>query len=203
MNFDALMKKIANDPLSKSLPLVLRIAITINDVSFSKWVKLELNGYFNTNPELTEEVVVPEYRTVTGYHCDDFDRKLMIKDPNLSFVNTTRLRFGVAELEKFSNKDTEYSYRDLNMSEIINRNMNVDVSKFLFHTTQIAGILSSIQTELIERLLHLKNKIEKLSEKGVISPTEDIVDLKPNFFGLGLILNALARKWKDYTTSNK
>lgn len=203
MNFDTLIDEITHEPLSKSLPVVLRIAITINDEALAKWVKLELNGYFNTNSELTEEVEVPEYRTVSGYHADEFDRKLMITDPDLSFVNTTRLRFGVSELEMYSKKNTTYSYRDQNMCEIINRNMNVEISKFVFHTGQIAGILSAVQTELIERLLPFKEQIKELSSGAHISQTEDIVDLKPNFFGIGLNLNALARKWKDYTTKKK
>jgi hypothetical protein len=203
MNFDTLIKEITSEPLSKSLPLVLRIAITANNDSLAKWVKLELNGYFNTNPELTEEVVVPEYRTVTGYHSDEFDRKLMITDHDLSFVNKTRVRFGVAELEMYSRENTNFSYQDQDMCELINRHMNVKISKFIFHTGQIAGILSAIQTKLIESLLPLRGQIEQLSSKNNISPTEDIVELKPNFCGIGLNINALARKWKDYTTKKR
>lgn len=44
---------------------------------------------------------------------------------------------------------------------------------------------------------------EKGERLGEIRSTEDVVDLKPNFFGIGLNLNALARKWKDYTTKKK
>lgn len=203
MNFDELMQTVSNEPLSKSLPLVLRLAITINEPELVKWVKLELNGYFNTNPGLTEDVIVPEYRTVAGQHSDDFGRPLVINDVDLAFVNTTRLRFGVADLEKFSDESSQYSYRDPNMSEIIKRNMGVDVTTYTFHTGQAVGVLSGIQTALIEKLVPLKRAIEGLSEKGIITPAEDIVELKPNFFGIGLNLNALARKWKDYTSKNK
>lgn len=200
MHFEKLMEIVANEPLSKSLPVVMRLAITINEPELIKWVKLELNGYFNTNPELTEEVVVPEYRTVAGQHSGDFARPLIIDDADLAFVNTTRLRFGVADLEKFSEESTQYSYRDPNMSEIIKRNMGVEVTTYTFHTGQAAGVLSGIQTALIEKLVPLKDKIEGSSEKGVITPAEDIIELKPNFFGIGVNLNALARKWKDFTS---
>ncbi len=197
------MEIISNEPLSKSLPVVLRLVITIDEPEILKWVKLELNGYFNTNHELTEEVIVPEYRTVAGQHSDDFGRPLVIKDADLAFVNTTRLRFGVADLEKFAEDNSTYSYRDPNMTEIIQNNMGVEVTTYTFHTGQAAGVLGGIKTELIEKLVPLKDKIEGLSEKGIVSPSEDIIELKPNFFGIGLNLNALGRKWKNYISKNK
>ncbi|MCG7946621.1 MAG: hypothetical protein N0C84_09815 [Candidatus Thiodiazotropha taylori] len=203
MNFDKLIEIVPNEPLSKSLPVVLRLAITVDDHDLIKWVKLELNGYFNTNPELTEEVIVPEYRTVAGQHSDDFGRPLVINDADLTFVNTTRLRFGVADLEKFVEENSEYSYRDPNMTEIIKKNMGVEVTTYTFHTGQAAGILAGIKTELIERLMPLKDKVEGSNEKGIISPTEDVIELKPNFFGIGLNLNALGRKWKNYISKKK
>ena len=81
--------------------------------------------------------------------------------------------------------------------------MGVDVSIYTFHTGQVAGVLSGIQTELIEKLAPLKAKIESSSDKGITTPAEDVIELKPNFFGIGLNLNALARKWKDYISKTK
>ena len=90
MNFDFIMKRIDDEPLSKSLPMVLRLSQSIDASDLEKWIRLELNGYFNTNPALTEEVIVPEYRTVAGHHSDDYGRPLVIKDRD----------FGIREHDK-------------------------------------------------------------------------------------------------------
>ena len=44
----------------------------------------------------------------------------------------------------------------------------------------------------------LKNKLESSSvSMNDSNIKEDIIDIKPNFFGLGINLNALARKWQS------
>src|SRR5664280_697439 len=97
--YDPLMKSIEELPLSKSLQKILCVAQELKDNEFEKWIRLELHGYWNTNSALTEEVVVPEYRTVAGYYTDDYGRQLVISDPKSGYINETRLRFGVIEME--------------------------------------------------------------------------------------------------------
>ena len=53
---------------------------------------------------MTHDVVVPEYRTVGGQWYDEFGRVFLVTDPKLGFVNETRLRPGVEELEGFVGK---------------------------------------------------------------------------------------------------
>jgi hypothetical protein len=79
--YDQLIKAIEELLLSKSLQKVLPVAQELKDTEFEKWIRLELHGYWNTNSALTEEVVVPEYRTVAGYYTDDYGRQLVISDP--------------------------------------------------------------------------------------------------------------------------
>lgn len=203
MNFNSILKKIDDEPLSKSLPMVLRLSKSIGESDLEKWVKLELNGYFNTNPALTDEVVVPEFRTVTGQHSDDYGRPLVIKDHKLAFVNTTRTRYGVADLERMLDENFTCSYRDALMSEIIKNNLDVEVSIFSFHTRQFAGVLSGIKAELSERLMAIKGQIEDVETDLASPPQEDVIELKPNFFGLGLNLNALLRRWQEFQSKRK
>lgn len=87
VQYDQLMKSIEELPLGKALQKTLRVAQELKDNVFEKWIRLELHGYWNTNSALTEEVVVPEYRTVAGYYTDDYGRQLILSDPKAGFIN--------------------------------------------------------------------------------------------------------------------
>ncbi len=142
MQFDDLIKKIESEPLSKVLPVVMRITYPINNTKLQQWLKLELNGYFIPNPALTDDVNVPEYRTVSGQHFDDFGRRLDFEQSELNFVNTTILRYGVSDLEYMFEKGGSFSIRDPNMCEFIKSNFEVEVTQFSFDSKQIGGILT-------------------------------------------------------------
>jgi hypothetical protein len=53
-------------PLSELVAELLVLAQEDGHSEVAKWAALELGGYFRGNSALTEEVVVPEYRTVAG-----------------------------------------------------------------------------------------------------------------------------------------
>lgn len=203
MKFDSVMKIIDEETLSKSLPKILRLSQSIGASDLEKWIRLELNGYFNTNPALTADVIVPEYRTVVGHHSDDYGRPLIIKNHDLAFVNTTRVRFGAADLERMLDENFKYSYRDPLMSETIKNNMGVEVTVYSFHTSQLAGVIAGIKTELSDRLMEIRNQIEGTETDFVSTPKEDVIELKPNFYGIGLNLNALGRRWKELISKRK
>ena len=148
MKFEELIKKLDSEPLSKVLPIALRVAQEINKTDFEKWIKLELNGYFNTNPAMSDGVEVPEYRTITGQHYDDLGRRLEVGQSNLNFVNTTRIRYSTVELENMIEKGGEFSVRDPFMCEMIKDNLKVEVTQFSFPSAQIVSILTAIKTEL-------------------------------------------------------
>ena len=132
MKFEELIKKLDSEPLSKVLPIVLRIAQAINNADLEKWLKLELNGYFNTNPVMSHDVEVPEYRTITGEHYDDIGRRLEVGQSSLNFVNTTRIRYSTVELENMLEKGGNFSIRDPFMCEMIKDMLKVEVTQFFF-----------------------------------------------------------------------
>lgn len=101
----SLLRKIDKRPLSEIFPTVIRMAKSSGNPNLEKWSRLELHGYWNTNEALTDEVVVPEYRTVPGQWLDDFGRVLLIDQPGLEFLNEMRLRQGVLELEGWIGAD--------------------------------------------------------------------------------------------------
>jgi len=150
--------------LSSILTSVLILSKQISDKKLEKWTELEINSYFNSNKALTEEVVVPEYRTVGGQYHDIYGRPLIIKDPKLTFVNEYRLRHSVSELEKLSESNKLISFQDPSFTEIINKELKIDVNSFTFSSTSIIGVLDGIRTNLINQLMAIAPAVEKMGE---------------------------------------
>lgn len=98
---DKILKALDRDPMSTNLRETLRLANRLSDTELRNWCRLELGGYIASNPAMTDETVVPEYRTVVGQHADIYGRVLMVPT-DLSFINETRIRNGVEELEALS-----------------------------------------------------------------------------------------------------
>jgi AbiTii len=194
--YDQLMKSIEELPLSQSLQKILRVAQELKEKEFEKWVRLELHGYWNTNSALTEEVVVPEYRTVAGYYADDYGRQLVISDPKAGFINETRLRFGVIEMEGMIGAKGPLAFRAPQFTEIIRDALQVEVTAFNFSPKAVPSVLEAIRTELSDRLVSRKDKLQGRDIEHQESKMEDVIQLKPNFYGIGLDLNALWRKFK-------
>jgi uncharacterized protein (TIGR02391 family) len=146
--------------LSEILPSVLILAKQINNQDLVKWTQLELGSYFNSNSALTEDVTVPEYRTVVGQYFGAYKRPLVFEDPGMQFVNQVRMRNSVAELEKLSEENKMLSIQDPSYLQLIRSNLKVDVQYFSFNSTALAGVLDGIRNALIEKLLQLAIEVE-------------------------------------------
>jgi hypothetical protein len=194
--YDQLMKSIEELSLGKSLQKTLRVAQELKDNEFEKWIRLELHGYWNTNEALTEEVVVPEYRTVAGYYTDDYGRQLVLSDFNAGFINETRLRFGVVEMEGMLGANGPLAFRAPQFAEIIRNELGVEVTTFNFSPKAVPPVLEAIRTELSDRLMSRKDKLQEHDIESKESRTEDVLQLKPNIYGIGVDLKALWRKFK-------
>lgn len=150
--------------LSGILPSVLILSKKIDSKELEKWIQLEMNGYISSNPALTNEVVVPEYRIVPGQYHDIYGRPLIIEDPELRFVNEYRLRHGVSELEKLSRSSKLLTLQDQNFIKIVKDNLKVEVHSFSFSSTSITGILDAIRTNLINKLMSITQLIEETTQ---------------------------------------
>lgn len=144
------------EKLSNVLLSCLNIAVLNNNTELEKWLKLELNGYFDTNPDYTGETV-PEYRTVTGQFYDNYNRPFVVEDEKLFFVNQTRLRNGVGELELLIEGGKTATLRDIALNQLIKTHFDVTIHKFIFSTTEIRAILEQVRTMLLTRLLEHSN----------------------------------------------
>jgi hypothetical protein len=176
------LKMLDEMPLSKLLPKALQFSQEIKDVEFEKWIRLELHGYWNTNPALTEDTIVPEYRTVTGYYTDDYGSVLSITDPKIAFDNEVRLRFGVVEIEGILGAKGPIGFKPLDLIETINENLKVHVTTYYFSPGKFPRA-NSIKTELSDQL-SLEKEISILIvniPRRLKNPK--YIDIKPNFMG--------------------
>jgi hypothetical protein len=193
---EALLTTIEQQPLSRSLVTVLRTAGEIGDDGFAAWVKLELMGYLSGNAAMTKDVIVPEYRAVSGLWYDDFGRPLVIDDPTLDFVNEIRLRYGAAELEGAASATDVLSMRENKLAEIIQQNLGATVTVFRFQSASVRQVLTNIKLHLIDHVTGRRDKINCLAAADSIAqaPEPDILQIRPNLYGIGLDLRALWRK---------
>ena len=188
--FDELFNDLDNRPLSEALPRILRVAQETGDSELEQWVRLELNGYWRSNSAMSDNVEVPEYRTVVGRWKDDFGNVFVIPTENFSFLNEFPLRNAVIELEAYQQSENELGLREIELSTILREQLNIDVSTFWFKAIAVRAVLSDIRIQASDRLMERRSMLSQLTT-DVYSDEPDIIELRPNFYGIGLNLRAL------------
>ncbi|MFL0196432.1 hypothetical protein ACJDU8_12825 [Clostridium sp. WILCCON 0269] len=158
--YNKLSTKVHISPLSELLPLALKLALELKDLDFEKWIHLEYEGYFNTNPYLTSEIKVPKYRIVVGNYLDIYARLINVQNPKFNFINEYRLRHGVAELENLSKNEQFITISDPDLMDFVNKNLNINALCFRFSPSCIQDVLSSIRARLIDNLSKIKIKYD-------------------------------------------
>jgi len=192
--FDELLRVAEDQPLSRSLPRVLSAANKVGAGGLSQWAKLELMGYLSENPAMTDDVVVPEYRTVVGTWYDDFGRMFRVDDPKMSFVNEIRLRHGVAELEALARATGPLDAVEHPSAALIRDSLAVPVTVFRFDPRAAAQILMNIRVHLIDQLAADRERFDDLSVQPD-APAAEILKIAPEFYGVGVDLKALWRRF--------
>ena len=122
----------------------------LGDKEFERWILCELTGYSPST--MAETDIVPEYRSIPIRHVDVHRRPLIVDDPGLSFVNETRLRFGVRELEAYAKQGGMLFAHDQQFVTLIKEHLHRDVIQFSFSAAGIFGILDSIRAKLLDRV---------------------------------------------------
>jgi len=159
--YDDLLTRVSRGPLPDLLASLVVLAKEVQDPHLEKWARLEHEGYYKQNPAMSEDVVVPDYRTVPGQRLDDFDRLFVIDDHELRFINEHRLREGVAELEKHSRAPSPLRFEDPFAAKLIRENLSVEVRWFRFSPSSIEAVLTAIRGRLLDQLYSLRPAIER------------------------------------------
>lgn len=191
--FNQIMAETERQLLDRSLSIALRIANLIGDDELISWIRLELMGYLAENPAMTENTVVPPYRTVPGQWYDDYDRPFVVEDPKLTFINEIRLHQGATELQGLGTAKSSLAVRQMELSDIIRRELDVAVSVFRFQPRSVNQVLTNIKLELLDQLTKRWEKIAALPE--LEQPVEnEILRLRPELYGVSVDLKALWRR---------
>lgn len=166
---DDIIKRLqSTEQLSAIFPSILILAKQIKDKELEKWVLLEMNGYLNTNPSLTEDIKVPSYRIVPGQFYDLYNRPLIITDPKLSFINEYRLRQSIKEIEEMSKTEGLMSIHDAHLTNLIWEGLKVKVHTFDFSAKSTFGILESIKTIALNKLFEvLPEQTHKIKDNEI------------------------------------
>jgi len=69
------------------------------------------------------------------------------------------------------------------------------VYSFRFSAVHLTGILSAVRTELSEKLVAL-DRVSNAVPTSASVEAEEILELRPNLYGIGIDLRALWRRWK-------
>jgi len=162
------IQKTSDLELSAVLPKVLTIAKQLEDKDFEKWLLLETNGYFNTNPALTKDVEVPKYRKVAGQYNDKYGRPIIIEDPILYPASNYPMREGVAELEDFTKKRGRLLLRNPFVNETLSKAWGIEVDTFIFRGNSLKSVISEIRNHLLSWLIVKQKEINtSFNEIGV------------------------------------
>jgi len=163
-----IIQKVSDLEISAVLPKILTIAKQLEDKDFEKWLLLEANGYFNTNPALTKDVEVPKYRKVAGQYSDKYGIPIIIEDPILYPASNYPMREGVAELEDFSKKRGRLLFRNPFVNATLSKAWGVEVDSFTFRGNSLKTVISEIRNHLLSWLIEKQKEINNsLNEIGV------------------------------------
>jgi len=173
----------ANDLIaSELLSRAYTLAKLANDQQLEKWLLLETSGYFDTNPALTDDIYVPNYRKVPGYYQDKVGRPLLIEDPDLAkILNHYHIREGAAELEAIAGKNGMTSLRNAFVNSQIRQSLGVEVDEFHFKNFSVKSILHEIRNQVISRLIELRKTLSENAVAVGISPDtpKELINLHP------------------------
>ncbi len=197
--FKRILGMIDDKPLSKMLPKAIRLGQKLGDSELEEWSRLELLGYWDSNEVITEDTVVPTYRTVPGYWVNQYGQRLVFADPKIAFVNEMCLRYGVIELESFSLADGQIACEADEFARILREHLNVDASLFVFSPRIIPQVLEGIRIRLSDLLVaREKRRGGGLDVEAADLTQEEIVEIKPSFYGITVDLRALWRRLQSH-----
>ena len=169
-SIDAIILQIrSGEKLSAIAMSAIVVAKRLKNADLESWLKLELNGYLNTNPDFHGETI-PEYRTVVGNYFDGLKQRIEIENPALAFVNENRLRNGIEELEQFALREKSSQLHDPARFKLIEDSLKVTVRTFVFQHTEVLAILNQLKTQLLTKLLDLETTTPAENQEISIMP---------------------------------
>ena len=179
--YDELLAKSAKESLSKLLPTAFRVSNALNDNAFSKWARLEMNGYLNTNQAYTDDVEVPKYREIKGKHVDAYGKSLKGNQKVKGISNKTRICESIDTIEELSAKEKSVYIEDHYNMEILKENPDIDTLNFKLEPAELTGVTKAIRTKLTEWLEEIKPSIGKYQDNIFKKSLKAVVSFVKNW----------------------
>lgn len=163
---DSLRDRAHTAPVSELLLGLVRLAKAAGRDDIFRWAKLECDGYHSGNPLAAKDDVVPEYRTVAGRYFDQFGRMLNIRDPKISIINSHRVEWSTAEIERMAqSKDDLIQLHNPWANDLIRQYLKVEVHSLRLSPASLVGVLAAIRSRAIDYLDELDDAIEPVRTK--------------------------------------
>lgn len=178
VSFNSIIGSASTEPLSTLLLSSLVLAKSICSDEFERWLKLEISGYYNTNPTFEDDVIVPNYRMIPGYYEDENSNRI-----NFGFLTHYPIREGVKDLEKQVEKNSWMSIVSPITNKELVESLPFKIDKFIFNSDSITPVLNEIRISLIEKLFDIEPIVKGYDEnsyKASIGDSNDEVGITKN-----------------------
>ncbi|MFP5111600.1 TIGR02391 family protein [Bacillaceae bacterium C204] len=182
---------ISSDTVTNLMNQLILLAHEAEDFDTERWAKLELNGYFDSNPVFQEQDEIPKYRFIAGQYYDVYGSPLIFDNPDLHFITQYPLRQPLPELENLINKDKSLAIVDQHALKLLRDHLKVNVHQFLFTPTTVIGVLSAIRTQILERTQKIKAKLSIINNDGQSESEFALSGLHPR------VINVAGKLFKD------
>jgi len=147
----------SEEDLTFAMNKALTLALSTENNELVFWLECELCGYLEDNQAYMDNPIkVPEYRKVVGFYMDDHNIKLQQYYTDLHDFNFYYLREGVSELEKWKHKDTMICIQGTSAFKMLSEKFGVSITKFVYNSSTISGVLQDIRNKLIKELIKIK-----------------------------------------------
>lgn len=148
----SILNSIYKRDLSDILLAVIGFAKKTKNIELERWAKLELHGWTEENGMFATEFI-PEYRSVPILHYDQYGRPLIVRQKDLNFINETRIRSEIREIEGEISKGYDMIYvHNSPMTQDISKSLSVDVINFGFTVSSAKSIIDKVRLSVIEKL---------------------------------------------------
>ncbi len=131
---------------------------------------------------------------------------MVLSDPKLAFINETRLRMGVVELESYVGAPGVMAMPGDRHAELINEHLRVRVTTFRFSPSGVPALLASIRAQLLDKIamcVASDSSADRTRLPGRAENDDEIIELRPNVVGIGMNLRALWRQWRSESPDKK
>jgi hypothetical protein len=149
---DYLRRNVVDAPLSKLLPRFVALCKARGKPELERWARLELEGYWTTNPAFSRKTKIPEYRNVRHLYFGEDGAQIVFTNPKMKWMNSLPLHFAVESLERWAAEEGNIALQNFNLSESLASSGLLPVNHYEFSTDAVRQVLTTLRGRLQDAL---------------------------------------------------